>query len=365
MFLPVLFVRDMGVAGWIVFAVPNVIGAAAMGWILSRPGQSEKLVREHGGACQFFSVVTIAFHVFFVLWFVPRLVGLPAASLVFPLVAIYLLITAVRSKVDLPAAAVVWLFSLAMLALFLFHSRSIDIPPAGHSQLDAAWLAPVCVFGFLLCPYLDLTFHRARQATSVIQARVAFSIGFGVCFLVMILFTLLYAATLIPLLMPNWHDHLRPALGLFIAAHMILQAAFTISLHTRSLIIAESNRKAIVALIGFAQIAIFVALAVNLIPRYHGLDAGEVVYLLFMGFYAVVFPAYVWNCMIVGRDGRSGASAAKVRAMLLGTVVAVPMLWMGFVEHRMAWLLPGMAAVLLSRFTVPKARLLISSVEST
>ena len=34
MFLPVLLVRDYGVWGWIVFAVPNVLGAAAMGWVL-------------------------------------------------------------------------------------------------------------------------------------------------------------------------------------------------------------------------------------------------------------------------------------------------------------------------------------------
>ena len=30
MFLPVLLVRDYGMLGWIVFAVPNVVGAAAM-----------------------------------------------------------------------------------------------------------------------------------------------------------------------------------------------------------------------------------------------------------------------------------------------------------------------------------------------
>src|SRR5690242_7362807 len=34
MFLPVLLVRDYGVWGFVVFAVPNVIGAGAMGWVL-------------------------------------------------------------------------------------------------------------------------------------------------------------------------------------------------------------------------------------------------------------------------------------------------------------------------------------------
>src|SRR3954471_24793497 len=34
MFLPVLLIRDYGPSMWWAFAVPNVIGAAAMGWIL-------------------------------------------------------------------------------------------------------------------------------------------------------------------------------------------------------------------------------------------------------------------------------------------------------------------------------------------
>ena len=36
--------------------------------------------------------------------------------------------------------------------------------PSGSSEVsgDLLWLAPVIVFGFLLCPYLDLSFHHAR-----------------------------------------------------------------------------------------------------------------------------------------------------------------------------------------------------------
>ena len=112
MFLPVLLVRDMGIWGWIVFAVPNVVGAAAMGWVLSRPDQSRQMVRDHLPACAAFSAVTIAFHVFFLLWFVPRLVGLPAAAIAFALVTVYLLATATRGKIDIPIDALVWAFSL-------------------------------------------------------------------------------------------------------------------------------------------------------------------------------------------------------------------------------------------------------------
>src|SRR5688500_16462821 len=65
MFLPVLLVRDFGMWGWIVFAVPNVIGAAAMGWRLRDADASKRFVRGHASACRACSLVTIAYHSFF------------------------------------------------------------------------------------------------------------------------------------------------------------------------------------------------------------------------------------------------------------------------------------------------------------
>src|SRR6185295_11012918 len=70
MFLPVLLVRDYGVWGWVVFAVPNVIGAAAMGWVLRSPEQSARITAAHQRACRAFSLATIAFQVYFAGWFV-------------------------------------------------------------------------------------------------------------------------------------------------------------------------------------------------------------------------------------------------------------------------------------------------------
>ena len=353
MFLPVIFLRDFGLWGWIVFAIPNVIGAAAMGWVLAKPGLGERLVREHAGACAAFSIVTIAFHVFFVLWFIPRLVGLPFAAAAFALVAIYLLATATRPKSDLPSGILVWFFSIAMLVWFLRGVHHPTLPITGtHPAVSSLWIAPVCVFGFLFCPYLDLTFHRARQAVDETGSRLAFGLGFGVCFLLMIVFTLLYATTLMPLLSEQWREHLRPALGAVIAAHMIVQAAFTISVHTRSFVTAQVSRGSVLGLLVFAQVAVFLGLASYLLPRYHGRDPGEIIYMLFMGCYALIFPGYVWLCMIPGRDGQTGPTPAKLRALLLAVVVALPMLWMGFIEGHLAWLAPGIAVMLVSRYTI-------------
>src|SRR5687768_1735608 len=70
MFLPVLLVREYGIWAWVIFAVPNCVGAAAMGWTIRTREQSLALVAAHDVACRAFSLVTIAFHVFFVCWLI-------------------------------------------------------------------------------------------------------------------------------------------------------------------------------------------------------------------------------------------------------------------------------------------------------
>ena len=354
MFLPVLLVRELGLIGWIVFAIPNVIGAAAMGFVLRSLDSSRRIVEAHGPACRAFSGVTIAFHVFFVLWFVPRLVGLPAAAAAFALVGIYLLMTLHRARADFLAGAIVLLLSLGMFALFVTRGP-VRIPLTGsHPTVDAAFLAPACLLGFALCPYLDLTFHRAREAlTDPKSARIAFSLGFGVVFFSMIVFSLCYAAALSPLVAPDWRQHLRPAFGWIIAVHMILQAAFTLAIHARSLAEARIRPGGIFTLLILAQLAIFAALAAPLLPWWFDLDPGELVYRLFMSFYGLVFPAYVWICML---SGRGGLRAASARALILALAASAPCFWLGFIADRMIWLVPGVLAVVLARFLVPANR---------
>src|SRR5690242_13107187 len=86
MFLPVLMVRDFGFAGWVVFAIPNMVGAAALGWILSRPGFAQQLAAQHSIACQSFSSITFAFQCFFLAWVVRGLVGWAGVATGFALV---------------------------------------------------------------------------------------------------------------------------------------------------------------------------------------------------------------------------------------------------------------------------------------
>ena len=76
MWFPYYLTRDFGWVAWLVFAIPNVIGAASVGLIL-RPGASRdpatwgprssvKLTTQHDIACMAFSVVTIAFQLYVV-----------------------------------------------------------------------------------------------------------------------------------------------------------------------------------------------------------------------------------------------------------------------------------------------------------
>jgi hypothetical protein len=68
MFLPVLLVRDFGLGGFVVFAIPNILGAAGMGWVLRHEGASERLLVRHLAACFWFSRITVAFQFFFLGW---------------------------------------------------------------------------------------------------------------------------------------------------------------------------------------------------------------------------------------------------------------------------------------------------------
>src|SRR5688572_11748590 len=236
MFLPVLLVRDYGVGGFLVFAIPNVLGAAAMGWVLREAALSADIVATHRRACVSFSLVTVTFHLFFGSWLIARYVGpLYAPFGVFALVVFFVTARAGQrwlfAAASFVLAASVWLFLHGWFAREFPYLRQ---QPPRMPPRDLAWIAPVSVFGFALCPYLDLTFHRARQQLSRDGARVAFGIGFGVVFAAMILFTLAYS---------GWvNSSLRSFYSVtnFVAAliggHMLLQAAQTVALHAREVI---------------------------------------------------------------------------------------------------------------------------------
>lgn len=353
MFLPVLLVRDFGPWAWSAFAIPNVIGAAAMGWALKTREQSVHLVANHRTATRGFSFVTIAFHVFFLLWLVPQLVGPVAAAVAFGVALVVMANVFTTTLREATLAAVPLVVSL-VIAMIAAGRGSLGWPDVTTSAapMDVLGLSAVCLLGFLTCPYLDLTFNRARQESrNSGESRIAFGVGFGVIFCSMIVFTLLYAGAFI-----NGLDRI---LGRLIGVHICVQAIYTVGIHAAALrdtTPERRNRFALWIWITAAAVIGLVALRLDLDGlRFGRIGVGEVAYRTFLSFYGLVAPAYVWLCVYPGR-GFVKPHPRELRMTAIACVIAAPFYWIAFVYGPMGWVLPGVAIVVAARFALDFGR---------
>jgi hypothetical protein len=346
MFLPVLLVRDFGPASFFVFAIPNVLGAMLMGVLLARPGASEEFVRRHHAACWWFSFITLAFQAFFFAWMFRGCLPSSEKWVVAGLLPALLL----RSHRHWWAGAVaIGVFAVSLFAAAWWKSSAPTAPPPEPllPTTDLAWLALVCVFGFGLCPYLDLTFHAARQRVAGKAGSLAFVLGFGIVFFAMILLTLAYAA---PLLARSADAGLPVQPGLLAAPlllHVALQLTYTAMLHRDCLETARPRP-------GLFEVSTTAAVICGVVPAVLARRTGalaidpEVVYRMFMAFYALVFPAYVWICAL----RRDSAGPRGLGIYAAAVAIAAPMFWMASIERQTWWFGPGLLVVLLARFLV-------------
>ncbi len=362
MFLPVLLVRDYGVWGFVVFAVPNCLGAAASG-IAMRPAIEGWFLRSHGWAAQWFSLVTIGFQMFFAGWLLtwfPITWTLPGA------LGWLAMVLALRFRPHpgtlVTIAVAVMAATVAALVLGLA-SGEAQFPryvlPFDERLVS---LAPVCAFGFTLCPYLDVTFWRARREVPGSRGAAAFAIGFLGLFPIGILFTLAYSARLGD---AEEFNDLRVAGSLatfLLGAHLCLQLGATSLYHG---IEAQSLGREIdgrgpsparrtTGKLVFMVAPLLLGLAGSRAPMYHGISFNEAVYRGFMGFYGLVFPAYVWLCLMPTWRDRSRPRVRALRVWLVACTIAIPMFWLGFIERHEVWLLPGLAVVILARLLIPR-----------
>ncbi|HEX8341860.1 MAG TPA: hypothetical protein VF624_13210, partial [Tepidisphaeraceae bacterium] len=328
--------RDYGQLAWWIFAVPNCIGAAAMGWALRTAEDSSAYVRRHAAACRLFSLVTIAFHLFFAVWMLPGFVG--PAGWVVAVAAVQLAFTPVLKRTA--AAAAVGVFAVSVVAASVMaYSGALTVPAMkAFSAGDLAGLSLVCLLGFFCSPYLDLTFHRARQSTSPAGGRLAFGAGFCLFFAAMIVLTLLYASRF---------TTLPAAAAWAMLVHMGLQICFTVNVHAATLA-DDTADSAATAEGGSGRTLLALALAIGLaagtVGRLSpdvtsiGLTPGEILYRCFMAFYGLIAPAYV----LVSLSRRRGRWAWV--AVIAG--IAAPAYWIAFVHRQMAIALIGGAVVL-------------------
>lgn len=370
MFLPVILHRDFGPASFPVFLLPNVIGAAAMGWALARPGLSESMVDRHRPAMTAFSIVTVVFHLVFLVMVVAplaRLGGEPWAGLVLLAASVLMAALGPERAWTLLAYAV----SLACLGLWAARGGAGSIPDRDllNQAMVASALPPthlaaiacVCVLGFALCPYLDLTFHKARQRQQADAARLSFSVGFGLFFAVMVVFTAGYAALFFETyrlggVLP------RADLVRIVVTHMGVQSAVTVALHLRAVGWHGPRRDAgrltarllgavlVAAAAGSAASSLGPDLPMGLAPPNGDTYAW---YRLFMSFYGLVFPAYVW-LVLMPTWSRGTPTRRHWGVLGMALACAASCYWLGFMEGRTLWLIPGVAAVLLSRGMIPR-----------
>ncbi len=379
MFLPVLLVRDYGVWGFVAFAVPNVVGAGAMGWVLNAAA-ARRIIEKHWGAAVAFGCITALFQVFFLFWMsnaIERAYPEPGKTepqgawwgllLIFAGIGVVSWI-ARRRHGDRWLASGLWCVSCAIGA-WLQASGKLDflgafsrVASSGHSK-GALFLAPICIFGFALCPYLDLTFLRAASEQSRSDARASFTLGFGALFFAMILLTLGYATAYVPITSGAEKLGVLPQIINLVGLHIVLQLIYTSCLHVARVVRVLGTRGPLPRIVLFVCVVSLFPLVwestYHWLPSHAGLIPEEIIYRCFMSFYGLVFPAYVWLCMIPTADGHSGIAGpqGKKKLAVLGfaCLLAAPCYWMGFIERVEWWLAIGLGIVLVARMFVRSA----------
>ncbi|MCC5830846.1 MAG: hypothetical protein JJU36_15475 [Phycisphaeraceae bacterium] len=381
MFLPAILLRDFGPWSWYIFAVPNVIGAMAMAWVIRDGALSQRLCHEHRHAMVAFSIVTLAFQVFFISWVLPRFAetGYWIAAAAGALLVIFRLVRH-SEKLKLLATFLVWAFSAGLLVYWVWRTEVPLIQSqswmgsAGVGSLVS--LLAVCIFGFALCPYLDPTFHEARQRLSRGSARLAFGLGFGVFFLLMIVFSHAYAHTIVRLLTPEaligrlggtqadtsiiFQSGVTLVMIGLLMIHLVTQAGTTLILHFERAMRAGRSQYGVFAVIVLSMVAAYLlarqmgastALDAPMSPW--GMSWLEWVYRMFLSAYGVVFPAYVWIVL----HGERKVGRGLVLRWLLAVTGGGVAFWMGLIEMNWPWLIPGVLWMVLLRW-MPVERLL-------
>ena len=313
MFLPIILLREFGWPGFLVFAVPNVLGCAAFGYVLGNASRRADLLSRHQPATVLFSATVIGYHMFFAAFLatmVARGSSAPLAGALALPVGVYVVgygLSRLPARAWLPMAAVLYAGSMVTFA-------SVGAAPLRAIQwsgsltgADLACLAPVFVFGFLLSPYLDLTFHRALRSS---PSRHCFAV-FGIAFVPILLLTAAYRGGFTPA----------------IIGYIVAQSIFTVAAHFRELRAASwpHGRGPRWALLAIPAAAAGLAL----LP-----GDGERTYLRLLGLYGLFFPAYVLAFM-----ARRGSGAPRIRGLLVygGAMLAfAPALEAAFI-HSITW----------------------------
>lgn len=356
MFLPALLWRDLGPWSFAIFAIPNCIGAAAMGWVLRKPGAAQRLLDAHGPAIAAFSLVTLAFQWFFLAWMLAASgLSVRGIALVVAAIVTFFVVRAARgSEHDHRGGVALGVLGVSIaLGLWWLGKDGTGGLATAAPRLPSEHLLPmamVCVLGFALCPYLDGTFLRTRATLAGSAGTFAFMLGFLVFFALMIGLTFAYAPTIVRTAEATKTALSPAALPLVLALHVAVQLAFTGAVHEQVVERASAGRGPGLTTAAFI-VGVVLAMVCMLpaVGRVHpNMPNSELVYRAFMGAYGCVFPAYVWIVVWGCRAG--GRAPVRAELLMWGTavVMATPFYWLGFMEQRTWMLAPGVGIIVLA-----------------
>lgn len=350
MYLPVLLLDQYGSAGVIAFAIPNVIGVMLFGLALTRFRWLRELPATHPWMPVVFSLVVVAFHAYVLTWLwrwevnrtLPEWTGLAPMSVV---IVLGVFATILPERWIVRGGAAAWCISLSLLLaalaswLMLGDVSFIDanafqqwlmvmfdladgdrpakwMPAAEHPLPATLLLSPIMIFGFLLCPYLDLTFHRSFNAVGGGRPGATTFVMFGVLFTCMIAFTAVYAVL---------------GFGPAVALHIVLQSWITVALHLR-----EIDRASRPQMRGGGLLLALLAAVTGA-----GLAFVEQpLYREWFVFYGLIFPA--WLLLQILKPRLLGRKAVGGLTFLVVCLLCAPFLQWGFMrpEHNAVLLVP-------------------------
>ncbi len=255
-----------------------------MGFYFKNRDQQQAFTKTHKSWIGGFSFVTIAYQLFFIAW-LSTVIGQP---LLLPAVL------AIGFVIYLSKAAITyWALAIYFVSIGLFVNYvGSDWPPV-DINVKSYWphaVLPLAI-GFILSPYLDITFHRAYKNSK--HPKMSFLLGFGVLFLSLLCFVFYYAGALSAV----FFSGTIPAQVIYpVVAFLALQTAFTIAAHCGELSIQKYLKPSTMAgvIVAFSVIVGgLLSIAKETTIPWVDLPLEETVYKAFLFFYSLVFPLYL------------------------------------------------------------------------
>lgn len=316
LYLPIIMLRLFGWPGFFLFAIPNLVGVVLFGYIFNEQ-RSHRTLRDHRVAIRLFSVVTSAYQLFFLAWawssFLPDSSGTLGALVALGAWILSLILVVVPDRGWVWLAAATWVGSIVLLCVHGLGNLEYHSAGGTLTSGDLALVAPAIIFGFLLCPWLDGTFHRARIRSRSPHTFVVFAITFAP----MLLFSAAYT--------------LGGALALtgVVLAQLTMQATITTALHIR-----EGWLGGVGAAKDDARPWPLAALLPGcaILLGTLGLFAGEETYLRFLGLYGLLFPAYA--LFFISPWGRMAPTRVSLLFFLILVIPCALAYEAAFIQHR-------------------------------